>query len=534
MRAFVLSIVVLCYFLPQRLALGGPQPVLGRFSGVFRHEKHRRDQLAKLDFILSREEGNTLVLKAVLTLHFGDFRSAEYVSYHFDSVKLNVTTGTFIFDQADQPITLIGKLTGPSEFVGEFRSVHSDGAGTLRLNSDHPVTPELPLMEPVWGEYRGKCRSKISGENVETVLQLHTYRSKEGAGQVGNSFRSYKVKGFLGEKTEKGCLGGAGGNLCIWGNVRSASYNFFENQLFVYNSYRNLSCSPQPEGLKCDGCDFLKRASPETAEPRMMAPVASVSAFQETKPVGNPALAGSVASLQGSYRGYVHHEYLDIYQPAQLSVLTYQDPSGTAVELRMSAVGTLYFGGFDSPEAIAYRFQTRSYVLQSSQFVFDNSEPSSDTDAILQVTTLGNGVVRGVWFSRLFGRVGDFELRKGGLPSLPGGARKMELVSGHYQGGDWELDILVGMGTAEPNTENPFAPLTFDGWTKVPGVTGMSYITGGSYDFYTGKLGLEVGENSVHLGQRESRETLLMKKMYYSALTPMPNFPLEPYRLTSD
>lgn len=535
MGASTFRVLILLLFQVSTTFSAEASTVFGRYIGIFRHVNIKRDQVAKLDFILSREEGNTILLKAVLTLHFGDFKSGEYVAYHFDDVKYHLLTGTFVFDQPDQPITLIGKQSVPNEFTGDFRSVYSGQIGKLYLRSDKPVVPELPLIESVWGEYRGKCQSKVAGEAVETILQLHTYRSTEGASQIGNPFRAYKVKGFLGEKTDKGCIGGAA-EFCIWGNVRNASYNFFENRLSVYNNYRNLSCIPQPDGLKCDACDFLKRVSDETAEPRTFSPLTSTSGFQISKPEGQPVFSGDIASIQGSYRGYVHHQYLDVYQPAQINILTYQEGAIENQKLRMSAVGTVYFGDFDGPESISYRFAERSYPipLQVPQFIFDNSEPSADVDGILQVTSIGDGAVKGVWFSRLFGKVGDFELYKDRLPGLPENAKKMELVSGHYEGTEWALDVLVSLGTTQPNTENPFAPLTFDGWTILPGITGKIYITGGSFDFYTGRVGFEVGEHAVHLGQRVSRKKLLIKKMNYAVLAPLPSFPLQPHRLIGE
>jgi len=161
-------------------------------------------------------------------------------------------------------------------------------------------------------------------------------------------------------------------------------------------------------------------------------------------------------------------------------------------------------------------------------------DPSADVDAILQVTHVGHGVVKGVWFSRLFGRVGDFELLKDKIPSLPPGAQTMEIVSGHYAGPEWELDVLVSLSTAEPNSENPFAPLTFDGWAMIPATTGKKEIAGGSFDFYTGRIAFQVGENAWHVGQRPSRSSLLLKRTHQGVLSPVPPFPLVVHPLTGN
>ncbi len=508
-------------------------PVFGRYVGTLRHESMKRDQLAKIDFVVSREEGNTILLKAILTLHFGDFKSGDYVAYHFDNVRFNLLTQTFIFDQSDQPITLVGKQTAPNEFTGELRSDYSGETGQLYLRSDKPANPTLPLIETLWGEYRGKCNSKVEGPSTDTIVQLYTYRSSEGAGQVGDPFRAYKINGFIGEYSADVCL--SGGRECIRGNIKSGSYNFFENRLFLFNNYQNLSCTTESKGLNCDGCEPLLRVSEETKGPRAFIPPSPPSMFGNTEPSDSTALTSDVSSLQGKYRGYLHHEFLDRYQTGSLSILTYQAPgeTGAPATLRMSALGTLYFGDEKSSEAISYRFKERAYPnpLVSTQFVFSQEE--SGVDAVLQVTSLGKGVVKGIWFSRLFGRVGSFEFRKEDAVKLPTGSKLMEPISAFYESTDWEMDLLVGLGSSAPNTDNAFAPLTFQGWTLLPNITPKILITGGSYDFYTGRIGIEADGISF-LGERPSRRKLLLKKMNYGILTPLPPHSLMPFRIMNN
>lgn len=527
--AFALSVLIGTFAFQANAA-----PVFGRYVGILRHDNIKRDQLAKLDFIVSREEGNTIHLKAVLSLYFGDFKNGDYVAYHFDNVRFNLLTQTFIFDQADQPITLIGKQTAANEFTGEFRSAYSGEMGQVYLRSDKPAVPTLPLMETIWGEYRGKCDSKVGGPRTDTIVQVYTYRSTEGASQVGDPFRAYKIKGFIGEYSPDGCLFSSQRE-CVWGNIKSGSYNFFENRLVLFNNYKNLSCTVEPDGLNCGGCEPLLRASDETKGTRPFTPPAAPSSFGTAEPTGSAALTSDVSSIQGKYRGYLHHEFLDRYQVGSLSILTYQAPgeTGTPTTLRMSAIGTLNFGDEKSGEAISYRFKERAYPnpLISPQFVFSQAE--ADVDAVLQITSLGKGVVKGIWFSQLFGRVGTFEFRKDGSLKLPADAKPIETVSAHYESTDWEMDLLVGLGVAPPNTENPFAPLTFQGWTILPSITPKRHITGGSYDFYTGRIGIEVDE-TVFVGQRPSRKRLLLKKMNYAPMAPLPPHPLMPYRIVGD
>lgn len=530
------------YFILSQASAETPG-ISGRFVGILRHEKIKRDQLAKLDFIVSQEGDSRTILKAILTLHFGDFKSGEYVAYHFEDVEYSGLDRVYIFSQKQQGVTLIAQQITPTEFTGEFRSVFSPQIAKIHLRSDTPVAPELALLGPIAGEYRGKCLSSLErGKGkVETVVQLYTYRSSEGTGGTEggtnliskNAFRAYNIRGFIGQEYEKRCLFHPNDKICLLANVDAGTYNFFENQLFIYCNARDMGCIPVPEGLICERCELLKRTEPNPENPRTLVPPEAPSIFLPTKESSD--FRGAISSLSGVYRGYLHHEYLDLYQPAELSIISYRTGPSEDPVTNISANGTLYFGDFGSTEGITYRFAERSYPKSASvtQFVFNSPDPEANVDAIPQITVIGDGVIKGVWFSRLFGKVGKFELYKDNLPQLPVNAQKMGLVAGNYDGSDWEFDLFVYLSTAQSNSQNPFAPLTFAGYQFFRGTGLRSKISGGSYDFYTGKIGLEVAEDGerTHIGERVSRKKLLLKAMMRGFLVPLESFPFQPYRL---
>lgn len=506
-------------------------PVFGRFIGTLEHASIKKQQLAKLDFISSREENNTLFLKAILTLYMGDFASKEYVAYHFDDVRHNLLSQTFVFSQADQPVTFVVREFNAGRMVGEFRSAYSGEISKIVLIDDDgtkTVKPTLPIVDPVWGEYRGVCTDN-SGEKMRTAVQLYTYRSNAATGEEGDPFRAYRIRGFIGEENGK-CFEPA--EICNWGNISKGFYNFYKGRLNAFNKFMNLECSVVEGGLECKKCGKLTRVSKELAGERKLAPLVSKDIFEKTEP--GPALnEAEIESVQGEYSGYVHHEYLNRYHPAGLNLLTFQAPPepGTAPTLRMSAIATLYFGEIGGIEALAYKFDERSYPnpLFVPQFVL--SQADSDVDAILQITSLGRGIVKGVWYSRTFGRVGRFEFSKSGGPELPKDAKLMEALSGLYESSNRELNISVGPGTGAKGTENPFSPLAILGWTIFKDITPRIELTGGSFDFYTGRIGIEHGEYGGFSGDRPSRSRLYLKKLYVAPLAPTPPHDLVPFRL---
>lgn len=503
----------------------------GRFSGILRHDSIKKDQFAKIDFIPSREEGNTLYLKAILTLHFGDFASGEYVGIHFDDVRFdsNISTRSLVFEQPDQPVTLVVRKFTGTEFVGDFRSNYGGASGQIILSSKEMPALKYPVIEPVWGEYRGVCNSRFTKKPVETILQMFTYRSIGVSKQGGNPFRAYTVTGTIGENSDESCARYQGKE-CVWGQITQGSFNFFKNGLTVFTSHGNMVCSQGNGGIDCNGCSTLKRTSAEMTRPRALQPVQFPPGWVES----NEPATGDVTTLQGEYTGFLHHEYLDVYQNAAFNLLTYQAPAkpGERSSLRMSAIATLYFGDLNGAESLSYHYEERGYPnpLTTPQIVF--SQADADVDSILQVTKFVAGEVSGVWFSRHFGRVGTFHFRKDGKVALPANAKVMQELSGDFSGDKWDLYTTIGLAHAEPGNQNPFSPLEFGGWAIMKnGLTPKYDSLGGSYDFYTGRMFMDFEDGNAFVGQRDSREKLSLRKAYSKVTSPMQEFDPVRFRL---
>jgi hypothetical protein len=240
----------------------------------------------------------------------------------------------------------------------------------------------------------------------------------------------------------------------------------------------------------------------------------------------------------GDYLGYVHHEFLDQYQVASLHI----EKSQEGDKPRVFASANLFFGdlasvnkdyAFDSvPDQFAYPF----YVFRS---------PEADVDALLWLTPMANGIVRGVWYSQLFGRVGTFELHKGTLPGLPQGTKVFGEVGGEFEGKDLafenhrdQIALSAKRKLSTVNTQNPFFPLVFEGYaTNTFGTLPNLLISEGSYDFYTGRIALEISASdsanvaeSLLVGERESFEKFKLKWSFFFALGAMRPHVLTDYK----
>ena len=500
---FFRSCTALCFisFFIAQAAFGQSSASFGTYVGTFQHAKIDKDQYAKLDFIFSREAGNNFELMAVLSLYFGDFGSKEYISYHFHDVKYNLLTGTLVFDQSDQDLTIITSSFGSGSLQATVRSSAAGDVGTLVLQKDGSANPTRDHVLSLAGKYNGSC------DGNDSILQLSTYKTTDDTVRVGNPFGSYNVNGQLGDWETFSCPN-ARRKPCTTDLINSGSYDYFQGQLTLFGRRRTYECDVDGNTISCDQCTFTKVAG-DSDSGSVKKPLTSVSQISSPTVGTDPALGGTVSSIAGEYKGFLHHERLDQYQYGSINIVTYQQSGGGSQELKMSASAKLYFGDFASRETLPYRFTERTYNILTPVFVFERT--GDDVDAILQITSIRDGVVQGVWHSLLFGRVGTFEFRKDRLPTLPGDAKLFKKIAGNYESNTFEVQVGTRLGSTPVNTENPFFPQIFSGYFYYKsGIAPRIDITGGSYDFYTGKLAFEIRDGErIAVGLNNSDDRII-------------------------
>jgi len=482
-------------------ALGADASVFGRYVGTLRQDRLNQEQLAKLDFVVGQNENNRLELKAVLSLQFGDFVSGEYIAYHFDNVQYNLLLGTLTFDQSQEGVTITSSRFSSGEFIGELHSAALGKVGSLRMKLGQGASPILPIVETISGEYAGICK----GEKVR--VQLHTMRSMQEGSRIGNPFGAYEIKGQYGILGDLICKGMDPTRPCERFAIQNGSYNFYSGILTLVGDIENLVCKVDDRGMSCEnGCRY-ERIS-EEKKSRVFNPPQSVAVFAK-EPVFNNSGA---ESLSGKYLGYLHHEYLNRYQPVQFDAVTYQEQKGGEKILKISTVATLSFGSDQSAEKIAYRFIPREFPnpLVKPRFILSGLE--NNVDAFLKITAFGNGIVRGEWMSMIFGRVGTFEVRKESLPAivLPADADRFKELSAKYDEKLREIQLRVFQNRNSADIANPFFPLDIGGWIRLKSGGAREPLFGGSYDFYTGKIGIKWGEDRWLIGKQSVKWDLEM------------------------
>jgi hypothetical protein len=496
------------------------QSLFGRYVGVLKHSQINQDQLAKLDFIVASQTSSEFRLIAVLSLYFGDFASPEYVTYHFDNVKYNVLTGTLVFDQPEQDVTLIVSTFGNGNFEGNVRSTVAGDVGVLQMQQGQTITPMRPLVQPLWGEYRGVC------DGVTTVLQIQTSRSSGDSSRMGNPFGTFDTTAQIAEVMPS-CFSGS--SLCVKQKYDVGSYNFFSGKLDLAGRAQNLACDVTSEGIECQKCSLRRSSSESATLDKKSYPVLGKGYGDTPEPEGNDQAVTDATgtSLSGNYYGYVFHERLGVYQPVSMNVVTYQGiGGGGSPALYISATSSMYFGNFQSPEVINHRFNEKEFPLLSPQIVLERIE--GDVDTIIQLSQFGDGKAKGIWYSILHGRVGTFELSNGVQPAPPEDAKIMGKIGGQYQGNDWSLDLRVVRESTPINTVNPYYPLNFAGAFRLDEITPNIRIKGGAFDFYTGKLVFHLEDDTLFTGFRPDNNTFSLKRP-----TPRVIVPMTPHRPVS-
>jgi len=486
----------------------------GRYVGTLKHNRLGKEQLAKLDFVVSRNQGNEIDLKAVLTLHFGDFRSGEYISYHFDKVNFNLISGALSFDTAEEDATIVTTRFNNGELIAKLRSASGGQIGELSLKLNGEATPQLGLIEPLNGEYSGTCDGK------QKVLQIHTLRSTGDSSRVGSPFAANEIRAQIGTLDDRQCGDRFRTRACAGDNFNQGAYNFYKGELELVGRLTNMDCKVNGNTINCGDSCTLTRTSSETRS-RVFAPPTAAPAFVRPAAQG-AAPTNANSQLAGNYVGYVHNEYLNLYQPIEIDVATYQANENGESNLKISALAKLIFGQGDDHESISYRFEPRDFPnpLLKPQFVLSRLE--DDVDAFLKVTSLQNGVIKGEWYSLLFGRVGAFEASIDGVTKLELGAELVKPVTAEYNFEDFKLNLRVFAGTAPPNTENPFYPLQLGGNMWFESMAKES-VSGGSYDFYTGRLSIIYGEERLFSSKKLNTGDLqaVMTSKGYGTIMPI-------------
>ena len=464
-------------------------PRFGRYIGVLRHQNSPHDQLARLDFVTEQETGGVIKLKATLVLFFGDFSSDEYASYDYDHVTYNLLNGSLIFDSTERELHFVVNKFGADGLNAEVRTGNGV-VGNLILKQVDQVAVERPLVQPVWGEYRGVCNG------VGQRLQIQSSSSHPIATNRTDPFAPFVILAQRGDNGGGACPIDA--STCVTDVYYDADYDFFNSHIDFHGTYGALSCHIDDSGLTCGECRYTR-----TSGEKVLPGIKSVPMSEPNWKLNlNPD--ASAAGIQGVYTGYVHLEGRDTYQVMSIGITTYRQNtggSGSSESLMISLISSLKFGGHTgNDQSINTKFDPRPLNIMNAQPLFDRLDHTSDM--ILKLNRIGGGIIEGTWFSRRFGRVGTFLLSSAGTVELLAPEKLDSKLAGTFNDGYWNVSINVAMSDQSISSKDPFSPLTILGNMWLTNITARRAFTNSAFDPFTGKFLLEIDNGAIIIGKR--------------------------------
>ncbi len=477
---------------------------VGKWAGYLKIEGASDAIALKMDsyYVKPNSVKDFQFLRLTFKLSFGGYLSPEYEVETFDDLQYDWYAGVLTLDEPKNQMvvraTVTGGLRPKIEGTVEIRNSTPPVTGKIYLQyrGDGPADWDSPekLMPSLSGQYEGQCGREnavlqiesAKGLTPETPLPttgLHHYRITAGIGLSGKLC------------TQRWCLIRA---------YSEGSYDFFQGKLYLKGKRRNDECSREGEDLIClipidsdkpQKCTFRKVRDTTQSKfkiyPREFSLSASEDQLKPLPPSGPNDVKDLAATMGGTFFGYLHHEYLNRYQPIQLKVISSisTDNTHNQNEVFVSVSSVQYFGrGIDAP------LLTNAFDRRASSLVLGYLLDSEESDAILQVIDWKKGVITGVWYSRGFGRVGTFEVMKGpSLPPLDSAAKTIATVSGNFQGpednspGRWKFKTLVPKQPRGPMQGSLIYQVDYR-LVLIGGVSMGMHSSQGTYDLYTRSL----------------------------------------------
>ena len=481
--------------------------IAGRYVGILKNSILKRDQHAKLDLIYDQSTRQQQTFRAILTLHFDGFAGPEYVSYNFSNVTLNPLKSQLTFGPSNQEINLTSAHFKNSRLIALFNSASAGEVGTLILKKHGVASPTAARLVPsIWGTYKGQCGGKPRSMHLTTIRAMHDYS------QLGNPFVSYEIRGQVGFQSDIAGCSQSKTQQCTKDFITQGSYDFLRGQLRLVGKKRNYDCRLTNQGLSCDDCSFTKVDDQVTD--LQNSPPRSANFFDQPTKLP-PPLANS--PLAGEYSGFLHHEFLGRYQQLELTLSSFFDPNlPDTFQLDVSARS--FLGARKHSKFMTYKFKTLPFDFLSRSFLLE--DPEAGLEPVLQITRFNHGIIKGVWYSKHFGRVGDFVVSKNPWPKQTPALPLLQSPQGLYESEQLELKLDFQNTGESEGAFNPFYPMNFNGYFYYSsGVAARIPILGGSYDFYTGRIALQTDRTQqIAMGSYDQETNTLQMHWPYRVI----------------
>ena len=457
---------------------------------------------------------------AILRVSPGGFFSAEYVSFRFQNFSYNFQKGVLYLEDPAIDISATLEVTNTdSTTVLEgpvvFRPSLKKGRMRVEMNEDElsptgAVGFKIPFLPALAGEYRGKCDAKAAALQIETGRESSLSRSST------SGLAHYVVTGRIGYLEDSMCSEN-GPAFCSQRFFTSADYRFFENTLLLQGPRAALNCTTSGSDLFCrqqilgknENCTFRKM-SEQTTSPEVYPRRFFLKPTAEQKkplPAPQPPLSEDlVTTLNGSYYGFLHHENRDQYQLIRMGISASSTTIHPHINERVfitASLSSIFGSSWNSSALYGQEFLRKELNIGLNGIIIPYYRLDSEgSDTFLVIEEWKTGYLRGIWYSKEYGRVGTFEFLKEVATPVPANLDVIPSLDGEYEGPTdrdpktnnwwWLRAIIPGQ---IPREKRNTATLQGEYESK-NGVTVGRAFESGSIDMYTGAVSFVVPENN--------------------------------------
>lgn len=490
-----------------------PSPIV--YSGIFHNSENNRDYLVRVHFInVSEPDSKYIKYNAIVIIHLGSDDTPSYVSLNYDAIGTLRSTREIVMPgltspNADHlPILRFKFDEAGINVTGTMTSREESGEhGTFRLSLGWDFKATGPVVQPVAGLYEAQCSDATDGSglrlsHVEIVTSRFDARSVETAFALNRIlFRGIGICNYNGPKN---CM-----------TIDAGHYRLLHDAIEFWHGNWKWDCErPDQETLQCKtnyryaNCT-LKRKSTLPMVARSPNVDFKVIPIQWDN-VANISAGSSATTIKeycdkwnGDYNGQLTHRLGGKQQPVTIQIRAYlqdrtEDVNGQVVNepicgMLVSAV-TRFYTYDPKGEKIAFAF-SRPQVLQMGADVVHLNDARTDLMLTLKLMP-GGKTVKGIWNSRVYGVVGEWEATENVPYPLTTNDRAVYGISGFYTlAKDRHSYLTIGARDlgASINLLDPFGAIQVSGWRQfsMQGPSGLmpspfrQPIGSAFYDYFT-------------------------------------------------
>jgi len=424
----------------------------GKYFGTLQIDGRPQPLAVSLDAFLVQIDGPTVypALNVIARVNLGGYHGTEYIGYNFYNPTFNFERKILQLNDPKNDLSATLQVTQTDTSVilegpASYRPTNAKGRMRLELhmNAAKPAATGLSLQPELGGEYTGKCGRDDAKLQIETALVGE-------ANPTGNALTGFTMTGRLGFTNGPLCRGGGGRKFCSLYPYGSGTFSPYTGRLTMRGPRGTIECNADGDSLQCtvhgydkSGACTLKKKIIAASGPQeipagfqLTVPEEKMRVLPVPNPPGNEEL---LAALGGDYYGILHHENRDVYQLAEMSVVATTSTENEHIPNQVFVEPSLSLrlgSSWKSTPVLSISYPQRVFWLNTGfAFQMDANE------YLLVIGMWRTGYIRGVVYSKSYGRVGIVELIKDEKPQLPRDLNFIASPAGAFLGPKEKINI---------------------------------------------------------------------------------------------